>query len=188
MRRIRLTMLNFMAGSDLAAALDRHVQEGLEICHLKDGIFGKRLEELSHDQLRRLADEIAARGLKTYCLSTSLGVNSVILDRVVSAADILKPALIRVIVAKDTSLPQGGEDNMNRVLARYPWLAATYDELIARINAAGFDVVLENEAHDCIIKVICINPSHGTRAAGFDDWNVARDDLRFIRAANQRVA
>ncbi|MER8887134.1 hypothetical protein [Mesorhizobium sp. M0816] len=279
-----------MAGSDLAVALDRHVQEGLGICDLKDGIFGKRLEDLSHDQLRSLADEITARGLNTHCLSTSLGdhdlalgrecwrqVNSEILDHVLSAAEILKPALIRVIAAKDTSRPQGGAQNMNRVLAQHPWVPAAYDEIIGHINAAGFDVVVENEAHDCIItspedvrdlfatlkpghrvsytwdvqnmwqmgtlpsrevldkllpllgmlhlkggragsdgtlkdassladaswpvadivraaiesgrvEVICINPSHGTRAAGFDDWAVARDDLRFIRAADQRVA
>lgn len=290
MSRLRLTMLNSMAGSELDAALDRHVQEGLEICDLKDGIFGKRLEELSHEQVRSLADEIATRGLKTYCLSTSLGdhdlaagrerwrqVNSDILDRVLSAAEILKPALIRVIVAKDTSRPQGGEDNMKRVLAQHSWVAAVYDEIIGRINGEGYDVVLENEAHDCIItspedvrdlfaalkpghrvrytwdvqnmwqmgtppsrevldkllpllgmlhvkggrassdgtlkdassladaswpvadivraaiasgriEVICINPSHGARAAGFDRWAVARDDLRFIRAADQRVA
>jgi len=283
-------MLNSMAGSDLAVALDRHVQEGLEICDLKDGIFGRRLEDLSHDQLRSLADEISARSLKTYCVSTSLGdkdlalgqerwrqVNSEVLDRVLSAAEILKPALIRVIAAKDTSRPQGGEGNMKRVLVQYSWVAAAYDEIIGRINTEGYDVVLENEAHDCIItspedvrdlfaalnpdyrvrytwdvqnmwqmstppslevldkllpllgmlhlkggragsdgtlkdassladaswpvadivraaiesgriEVICINPSHGTEAAGFDGWAVARDDLRFLRAADQRVA
>lgn len=290
MRRIRLTMLNSMASSDLAVALDRHVQEGLEICDLKDGIFGKRLEELSHEQLRSLADEITGRGLKTYCLSTSLGdhdlamgrvrwrqVNSDILDRVLSAAEILKPAVIRVIAAKDTSRPQGGEGNIKWLLARYPWVVAAYDDIIGRINTVGYDVVLENEAHDCIItspedvcdlfatlkpdnrvrftwdvqnmwqmgtppsrevlgkllpllgmlhlkggragsdgtlkqsssladaswpvvdivraaiesgriEVICINPSHGNKPAGFDRWAVARDDLRFIRAADQRVA
>jgi sugar phosphate isomerase/epimerase len=289
MSTIRLTMLNSMAG-DMPGALDRHVEERLEICDLKDRIYGKRLEELSDDEVAELDREITARGLKTYCLSTSLGdhdlalgeaawidVNHRILERVLAAAKVLKPSVVRVIAAKDTSRPQGGAGNMEMVLASYPWAPAAYDTIVARINEAGFDAVLENEAHDCIvtspedvltlfaalgpkhrlkytwdvqnmwqmgtppsltvlrtllphlgmlhlkggragpdgalldaasladaswpvadivraavdsgtIDVLCINPSHGRRSEQFDGWAVARDDLRFLRAADPRIA
>lgn len=49
-RRVRLTMLNSMAGRDLPEALDRHVQWGLEVMDLKDCLFGKAVMDLSDVQ------------------------------------------------------------------------------------------------------------------------------------------
>jgi len=289
MRRVSLTMLNSMAG-DLPQSLDRHVELGFAVCDLKDRLFGKPLEALDTDEIDELASQLAARDLRVHCLSTSLGHHDLalgeaswvatgdrVLARVLAAARILEPSVIRVIAATDTSQPQGGAGNMERALERHPWVPAAYDAIIARINGAGFGAVIENEARDCIITspgdvlalfaalqpgqrvgftwdvqnmwemgtvpspealcailpcltmlhvkggragadgalrqassladatwpvaeivraaislseidVICLNASHGDRAAGYDVFPVACEDAQFLRACDPRIA
>jgi hypothetical protein len=37
------------------------------------------------------------------------------------------------------------------------------------------------------IKVVCLNPSHGKRAAGYDTFAIARDDAHFLRINDPRI-
>ncbi len=289
MRRVALTMLNSMGG-DLPRSLDRHVELGFSLCDLKDRLFGKALEDLDDRELDELGQLLRARNLKVHCLSTSLGhvdlalgkaawvsANDGILDRVLAAASLLDPTVIRVIAATDTTRRQGGSGNVRQEFERHPWLPAAYDAIISRINLAGFSAVVENEARDCIvtspadvldfftalspglrvrytwdvqnmwemgtapslevlrallprlgmlhlkggragpegklrtasslaaatwpvmdivraaieesdIEVICLNPSHGERASGYDTFAVAREDAHFLRINDPRIA
>jgi sugar phosphate isomerase/epimerase len=163
MRRVALTMLNSMGG-ELPQSLDRHAELGFSLCDLKDRLFGKALEELEDREVEELGRLLGARNLKVHCLSTSLGhvdlalgeaawiaANESILGRVLAAARVLVPAVIRVIAATDTSRRQGGPANLRQEIERHPWFPAAYDAIVGRINAAGFDAVIENEARDCIV-------------------------------------
>jgi hypothetical protein len=41
---------------------------------------------------------------------------------------------------------------------------------------------------DGVAPFICLNPSHGQRPAGYDDWQVAQRDIEFLRRHVKGIA
>ena len=163
-RGARLTMLNSMAGRDLPAALDRHVEWGLEVLDLKDCLFGKAVMDLTDEDAGRAANMVERRGLSVWCMSTHLFCDDVErgelhfaaqhagrVERAVELARILRPALVRLLAA-------GGErrcmydDCVEYLAAEHPWLIPMYAQAIDRLHAAGFQATIENEVGPCILR------------------------------------
>jgi sugar phosphate isomerase/epimerase len=159
--KVRLTMLNAMAGPEFPAAVGRHVALGLKWLDLKDSIFGKGVIDLTDDEareVRRLAD---AKGLGVWCMSTTLFYADVesgeeafrrhlaSVDRAVAIARILQPRMIRILAAK-TSRRAEIADSTEHIRRRHPWLIVLYAEAVDRIARAGFTPGIENEVHGCI--------------------------------------
>ncbi|HWK28040.1 MAG TPA: hypothetical protein VNS09_15855 [Solirubrobacter sp.] len=162
MSDVRLTMLNSMAGADFEAALDQHVAWGLRDLDLRDAIAGKWLGDLTVDEARVAAEQIAARRLRVHCLSSKVfdadlqlgeavfrGEHLAALAHVLDLARILRPRFVRLVAAQDGARVPG--DGVDAVLARHPWALDVYREGIDAIAAAGFEATIENEARGCII-------------------------------------
>ena len=160
--RIRLTMLNSMAGREFPAAVERHVALGLKWLDLKDSIFGKGVVDLSDDDARRVRKLADAAGLRIGCMSTGLFYADVEsgeeefrrshlarVDRAILIARILQPRFIRLLAAKTR---RRGEiaDSTPWLLREHPWLVRAYAEAVDRIARSGFAVGIENEVHGCI--------------------------------------
>jgi len=153
-----------MAGLDFEDALDRHVAWGLRDLDLKDAIYGQNIEDLASVDAERARDQISARGLDVYCFSTRLFHGDVFagedafrakdlaaIDRVMAAADILQPTLIRLLAPQARPRPDG-ISRMQDVAVNAPWLFDLFGEAIDRITARGFGCTIENETADCIVR------------------------------------
>lgn len=160
----RLTILNSMAGTDFAAALDKHVDWGLVDVDLKDAIFGKGVADLTPDEAARAARLIEDRGLTVHCLSTGLFFAEVErgeaefrarfvdpLDDLIAVAHALRPRLVRLLAARTArrdELAHVGE----YLSDDRPWLMPLYREAIGRLHDAGLSVTVENEVGGCILS------------------------------------
>ncbi len=161
--KVLLTMLNSMAGRDFEAALDRHIDWGLRVLDLKDGIYGKAVADLTNEEAQKAAAAIARRGLAVSTLSTSLFHHDVEkgpeafnqdLDkagRIIVLAKVLKPRLIRLLSASSSNRTDFANcaDYISR---QHPWLFDSYRNAAAKINTAGFGVVIENETGGSIFS------------------------------------
>lgn len=158
----KITMLNGMAGADFAEALDQFAAWGLEVVDLKNGIYGKSVAELTPEEAAAAEQALRQRGLSAYCFSTELFHDELEkgeehfreahlgqLDRVLAAAQIMRPVMIRLLAAK-TSRRASIADSTAYIRTEAPWLFQVYREAIDRIHRAGFQATIENEAHDCI--------------------------------------
>jgi sugar phosphate isomerase/epimerase len=152
----QITMLNSMAAADLPAQLDRHAAWGLTQLDLKDGIFGKRLLDLTIDEARTARKLIDERGLAVHCFSTGLMYVPVEngpaefqrdlgnLDHILRLAEILRPHFIRLLAAKMTQRATIS-DSAEYIKEKHSWLPGIYREAVGRIHAAGFKATIENE-------------------------------------------
>jgi sugar phosphate isomerase/epimerase len=267
-----------MASADLATAARRHRALDISILDLKDGIFGRAVEDLSADDAALAARVIREEGCSVYCLSSCIGYTDLAegealyterhlgaMRRLTITAHALQPRAIRLLAPR---VPPGL--SFAACMEYFPWTIAVYRQLIDLADVAGFDVLLENEAHDCLlasaddclafvtginrprrlkliydvqnlwqmgefpsvgavrklgpilgglhlkggqsetgtalalasplataswpvrdvtraaldlgtVPVICVNPSHGRWPPGYDTWDVALQDLRFLR-------
>jgi len=161
---VRFTILNSMAGRELPEALDRHVQWGVELLDLKDGLFGRGVLDLTDEQAGRAAELAGERGLKVYCLSTGLfhddaergeahfeARHLARVDRAIEIARMLRPRFIRLLAA--WSRRRGDYDGCAEyVEAECPWLVGLYGQAVDRIHAAGFAATVENEVGQCIFR------------------------------------
>jgi hypothetical protein len=160
----QLTILNSMAGSDFAAALDRHVEWGIRVLDLKDGIFGKGILDLTDEEARRASDLIRERGLSVHCFSTLLfhdeielgedefrGRSLAKIPRAIELARILQPAMIRLLAAQTTRRAEMA-NTLRYISAEHPWLIPLYGEAIDLLNEAGFASTIENEVGRCIFS------------------------------------
>ena len=158
-----LSILNSMAGRDFSAALDRHVEWRIQQLDLKDCIFGKSISELTDLEAQRARDEIVARGLSVYCLSSSVFASDVevgedafrkrhdpALKRILAVARILKPAYVRLIGAQ-TSRRKEIPNSTSYLNEHHPWVFKAYGDAIDRIFDAGFKTVIENEVENQIL-------------------------------------
>ena len=168
MAQPRLTILNSMAGSDFAAALDKHVEWGLIDVDLKDSIFGKGVAELTPDEASRAARLIDDRGLTTHCLSTGFFFAEVErgeaefrrrfiepLDDIIAVARELRPRLVRLLAARTAQrdLHAHGHAHVGEYLAgEHPWLMPLYREAVGRLQDAGLAVTVENEVGGCVLS------------------------------------
>ena len=53
------TMLNSMAGKDFTTSLDTQKEWGIHVLDLKDHIYGKAVTDLTSEEARQAAEEIA---------------------------------------------------------------------------------------------------------------------------------
>ena len=161
-KKVRLTMLNFMAGEDFVEALDRTVSWGVKDLDLKDSMFGRGILDLSDEQLVQVSDLVAERDLSVYCLSTTLFFDPIEkgrsffetnhlarVSRAIEAAQALRPRFIRLIGARMDARGEV-EDSTSYILREHPWLIPMYREAVDRICEAGFVPTIENEILDCI--------------------------------------
>ena len=159
-----LTILNSMAGSDFAQALDHHVAWGLKYVDLKDAVFGKSIAALTDAEAQTAAQMIAERGLTVYCLSSTLLSGDIEmgeaafrqqeiqpLDRLLSVAHILQPHFIRLLAARSSRRAEFA-DCADYLSQHHPWVWDCYREAAGRLYDAGFHPTIENEAHQCLFS------------------------------------
>ncbi len=164
--KVKLTLLNSMAGRDFEEALDQHLEWGLKVLDLKDAIYGKTVDDLTPQEAEQAAQAITARNLRVVTLSTGIFYGDVEqgeaafraqfadkLARILDTAPILQPQYVRLLSAKSSQ--RDTFDNCAAyLLDRHPWVFPLYREAITALNDAGFQVVIENEVH----SVIFANP------------------------------
>jgi hypothetical protein len=155
-RLIDIAMLNGMASSDFLTALDRHVALGLRLLDLKDAIFGKSIGDLSEAEAHQAAEAIQRRGLRVFCLSTTLFHRDVEagesafradlekLQNVLNIARILQPKAIRVLSAT-TARRREIADTADYLDGSHPWVYRVYRDAVDHITAAGHAAMIENE-------------------------------------------
>ena len=161
---VELTLLNAMAGADLAAAMDQHVRWGLRLLDLKDGLFGKAVGDLTEDDARRVQSLAAERGLSVYCFSTGLLHANLehgeahfrrqldeVLPRVLAAARVLQPRVIRLL-SMSTQRRATVADAIDYVRSEHRWALDVYRDAIDRIRGAGFTPMIENEVGGSIFS------------------------------------
>lgn len=160
----RLTILNSMADSDFATALDLHQQWGLRDLDLRDGINGHWLKSLPLEDARGAAVEIRNRELSVHCLSSSVFFGEIgdgeeafaaeharRLEQIIPLIDIFKPSLVRLIAPQFKARPDD-DTAVDIALRDYPWLFELFRDAVARITAAGARATIENEAWNCLLS------------------------------------
>jgi hypothetical protein len=154
---VQLTVLNSMAGSDVDAQLDQHVDWGLKLLDLKDRLFDKGITDLAETEAEQLAARLEPRGLRVHTFSTNLYNHPIEggrdafdadgaerLEHVLRLARILQPRWIRLIAAR-TRRRADLLDAAAYVDAAQPWLWDAYRRAIDRVAEAGFATLIENE-------------------------------------------
>ncbi|MDQ3815236.1 MAG: xylose isomerase [Armatimonadota bacterium] len=164
---VQLTLLSSILGGDFPLALERQRALGLRFLDLKDGIWGKTVEQLNEGEAARAAALIGEFGLQVHCFSTSIGHTNLeastdeaafrarydaALDNALRAAEIMRPQVLRLLAPRLASA--NGEIAMARLLREFPWLIGVYRDWIDRITAAGFGVLIENEVRGCLLASV----------------------------------
>jgi sugar phosphate isomerase/epimerase len=157
-------MLNSMAGNDFIVSLDQQVTWGVKVLDLKDRIFGKSLLELTNEEANEASHHIQQKELSIYCFSTMIFEADIEMgevsfkqkylkqiDRVIELAHIMKPRIIRLIAAQSSQRKQI-TDSMDYIQRNLPWVIPMYRKAINDIYASGYQVTIENEAHQCIFS------------------------------------
>ena len=159
---VELTALNIMGAHDFDAAVDQFARWGLRWMDVWGEIYGKSVADLDAETAARAADALERAGLRTYCLSTRVfndymergeaffrTEHLAALDRILDAAAILQPRIVRLIAGKLGGA--GAGPNVRRLKKEHPWVAEVYREAAQRIVDAGFVPTMENEVHDCFL-------------------------------------
>jgi len=159
---VRLTMLNGMGGVDFEASLRTHAAWGLRTLDLKDSLFGKRVTDLDDADLARVRQLIDGHGMDVSNLSTQLFEGAVEagrqawqreylakIPRTIEIARVLRPRCIRLLACR-TERRSEVADATAYLAEAHPWAIAMYREAVEQVLGAGFDVLIENEAHKCI--------------------------------------
>lgn len=164
MATVEITLLNSMAGREIAPALDQHVAWGIRVLDLKDCLFGKGILDLTDEEARLVMMLAQERGLSVYCLSSPLFFDDIErgeshfrerhlgrVARLIALAEILRPRLVRLLAAR-FSRRECFPDSAAYLRAYHPWLIPLYAEAVDRIRDAGFSPTIENEVHGCIFS------------------------------------
>lgn len=159
-----LTLLNSMAGDDIAASIARQQAWGIRCLDLKDHLFGRAIADLDPEQGIRLAGLIAAAGLRVHTASTGIGYGVVEqgetafraafdpqIERMCALIPLLRPTQVRLLSAK-TSRRALLCDAITYLRREHAWLFAWYREAVDRLAATGVAVVIENEIGDCCVS------------------------------------
>jgi len=160
--KVRLTVLNSMAGTEFEQALDQQIAWGIRTLDLKNHIYDKSIDELLPDDAQKAARAIAERNLDVTTLSTGIFYGDIeqgeaafreqfqaSLDCIVSIGSIFKPLNVRLLSAK-SSKRNTFSNSVAYIQEHHPWLLPLYREAIHRLHDAGFFVVIENEVHSTI--------------------------------------
>ncbi len=148
---------------DLAESVAVQRDLGIDVLDLKDRILGRELLALDDAGVAAAAAMIADAGLPVYCLSTVLFESDLAdgepvfardvdrVDRAIEIARVLRPRCIRLLAASSAS--RGADEPLDAHLDRVaPWLVGAYRAAIAKIDAAGFRTVIENEVGASILR------------------------------------
>lgn len=161
---VELTLLSSLAGSDFPQALQKQAGLALRLLDLKDGLWGRRIEEIDEATAVRAAELCAQEGMSVDCLSTSIGRVSLEetthedafraagqprLENALQVAHHLRPRAVRLLMPM-LEEGGGGESAYAKVRATYPWLVFVYQDWVDQIEGAGCQPVLENEAFGCL--------------------------------------
>lgn len=160
--KVRLTLLNSMAGRDFEQALDQHIEWGLHTLDLKNQIYGKSIDELLPQEAQQAVQAISERNLDVTTLSTGIFYGDIeqgeeafraqfsgALDRILNVVSIFKPRNVRLLSAK-SSKRESFSNSVDHIQEHHPWVISVYREAIQRLHDAGFYVVIENEVHSTI--------------------------------------
>lgn len=160
--KVRLTLLNSMAGQDFEQCLDRHVEWGLRTLDLKNQIYGKSIDALLPQEAQRAVQAISERNLDVTTLSTGIFYGDIeqgedafraqfseALDRTLNIVSIFKPLNVRLLSAK-SSKRETFSNSVDYLQEQHPWVFPMYRDAIQRLHDAGFYVVIENEVHSTI--------------------------------------
>lgn len=184
----QLTILNSMADADFDKALETHRLWGLKWLDLRDGIYGNWVAAVDVDTAKRAREAIDKSGLDVFCLSTSTFFEETEkgealfrekhlgkLAHLIELAKIFKPKVMRIIAAQLPSR-QPGENSIELLVSKYPWIFDVYREAIDRIVEAGLRPTIENEAFKCMLSqpneiVEFFNRLDRAKSVGFT-WDV----------------
>lgn len=148
---------------DLAESIREQRALGIDVLDLKDKVLGKEVVDLDDAELEQAAAMIEAAGMSLYCLSTVLFHPDVAegeeafaqqveqVDRAIEVARRLQPRCIRLLAASSAAR-QPGEGLAEHLAASAPWLVDAYRSAIAKIQAAGFVTVIENEVGASLLR------------------------------------
>jgi sugar phosphate isomerase/epimerase len=155
-------MLNSMGGADFEESLRTHAAWGLRTLDLKDSLFGKRVTDLEDADLARIRRLIDEHGMDVSNLSTQLFEGAVEagcdawqneylskVPRTIEIARVLQPRCIRLLACR-TERRSEVTDATAYLVETHPWAIAMYREAVEQVRTAGFNVLIENEAHKCI--------------------------------------
>ncbi|BCM88960.1 hypothetical protein IAD21_00802 [Abditibacteriota bacterium] len=161
---VQLTLLSSILGEDFPLALERQRATGLRFLDLKDGLWGQSIEQLSLEVAGRAASLIREAGLAVHCFSTSIGhipleANTdeaafrarydAALNNTLQVANIMCPQVIRLLAPRLSGAK--GQLAVARLQREFPYIIGVYREWVDRIAAAGFGVLIENEARGCVL-------------------------------------
>lgn len=161
---VHLTLLSSILGPDFPLALERQQVIGIKFLDLKDGLWGRTVEQLNEEESTRAAALIRDFDLQVHCFSTSIGHTPLepgtdeaafrarhesALENALRAAHILRPQVIRLLAPR--LFPAPGETAVERLQREFPWAVGVYQEWADRITASGFGVLIENEAKGCLL-------------------------------------
>lgn len=160
----QLTLLSSILGPDFPLALGRQKTVGIRFLDLKDGLWGKTVEQLDGNEANRAAYLIREFGLETHCFSTSIGHTRLetdtseadfrarhepVLDNAIRVAQVLRPQVIRLLAPKIST--ESDAIAVVRMLREFPWVIGVYRDWVDRIAAADFGILIENEAWECLL-------------------------------------
>lgn len=162
---VEITLLSSILGPDFPLALGRQRDAGIRFLDLKDGLWGKSVERLEPEEAERAAALCREYGMAVHCFSTSIGHTPLepgtseavfrgrhdpALENALRAAEALRPQVIRLLAPR-LSPDRDGETAFERLLRDFPWAAGVYRDWTDRVAAAGFGVLIENEAKGCVL-------------------------------------
>ena len=148
---------------DLRASIDAQRELGIGVLDIKDAVFGKEVLDLDDEEIERAAGIIEHACTPLYCLSTVLFHPDVAegedafaaqvarVDRAITIARRLRPRYVRLLAATSADRAPD-EDLASHLAASAPWLVGLYRDAIAKIDAAGFTTVIENEVGASILR------------------------------------
>lgn len=162
--KVKLTILNSMAGRDFEQALDQHLTWGLSVLDLKDAIYGKTVDDLLPQEAEQVAKAITSRGLTVETLSTGIFHADIEQDeaafrarfsdklaRILKTAPILQPRNVRLLSVSSSKRAEF-TDSVAYISDQHSWLLPLYREAIDQLHETGFRVVIENEVNKSIFS------------------------------------
>jgi hypothetical protein len=157
-----ITMLSFMADSDIIASLNKQSSWDVRVLDFKNNIFGKSVIDLTDTEAGQLRDEMHNRGMSLYCLSSDLFYDDIEkgeayfevnhlgkLTQALHIANILKPKVFRLLAATSGKRAKF-TDSVHYMQVYHPWVIPMYRQAVDQIRTQGFEVTIENEIGPCI--------------------------------------
>lgn len=181
---------------DLAESIREQRRLGIDVLDLKDKVLGKEVVDLDDAELEQAASMIGEAGMSLYCLSTVLfhpdiaageGVFAQQVEQVGRAIEVarrLRPRCIRLLAASSAAR-QPGETLDEHLATAAPWLVDAYREAIARIHAAGFVTVIENEVGASLLRDPADVPALLTRLQGAGEVGLIWDVQNMWRTSGE---